>query len=106
MPAKAGELNIAEGGMNASVWIRKFVVLVPPYLIVYDSSSDGVERDIISLTGAELAYTEALDPVPMVRAARSGSRAAIGLPQALTIPRPLCQLTIGRAAAARNRTSF
>ena len=66
-PSITGELNIAEVGFKSSVWVKKFVILCQPYLIIYDSNTDNTERDIIALARAEIAYDEALDPTLTVR---------------------------------------
>jgi len=62
----AGDLNFGEEG--SSYWVRKFVVLSTPYMLVYDSHSDDTVRDVICLTGASVNYPEALNKTAVVRA--------------------------------------
>ena len=64
------------------MFIKKYVMLCQPYLIIYDSNTDSTERDIIALNRAEIAYDEALTPGVPVRDGRDGRarRASIRLP--------------------------
>jgi hypothetical protein len=61
-PSVTGELNIAEVDAASSVWVRKYVALCYPYLLIYDTAADPTERDLIALTDIDISYDDELGP--------------------------------------------
>uniref|UniRef100_A0A8C6TS66 plus-end-directed kinesin ATPase n=1 Tax=Neogobius melanostomus TaxID=47308 RepID=A0A8C6TS66_9GOBI len=54
--SKKGFLNFLEPHTNG--WIKRFVVVRRPYVYIYNSDRDGVERAILNLSSAQVEYSE------------------------------------------------
>ncbi|KAK7888798.1 hypothetical protein WMY93_024358 [Mugilogobius chulae] len=54
--SKKGYLNFLEPNTNG--WIKRFVVVRRPYVYIYNSDRDGVERAILNLSSAQVEYSE------------------------------------------------
>uniref|UniRef100_A0AAV2L1K9 plus-end-directed kinesin ATPase n=1 Tax=Knipowitschia caucasica TaxID=637954 RepID=A0AAV2L1K9_KNICA len=54
--SKKGYLNFLEPHTNG--WIKRFVVVRRPYVYIYNSDRDGVERAILNLSSAQVEYSE------------------------------------------------
>lgn len=54
--SKKGYLHFLEP--HTSGWVRRFVVVRRPYVYLYRSERDSVERAIINLSSAKVEYSE------------------------------------------------
>lgn len=54
--SKKGYLNFLEPHTNG--WVKRYVVVRRPYVYIYNSERDGVERAILNLSSAQVEYSE------------------------------------------------
>ncbi|XP_052270651.1 kinesin-like protein unc-104 isoform X2 [Dreissena polymorpha] len=54
--ARKGYLNFLDEKSNG--WVRKFVVVRRPFVFIYNSERDPMERGVINLTTAQIEYSE------------------------------------------------
>lgn len=54
--SKKGYLHFLEPNTNG--WVKRFVVVRRPYVYIYNSERDAVERAILNLSSAQVEYSE------------------------------------------------
>lgn len=54
--SKKGYLHFLEPHTNG--WVKRFVVVRRPYVYIYNSDKDAVERAILNLSKAQVEYSE------------------------------------------------
>lgn len=54
--SKKGFLNFMEPRSNT--WVKHFVVVRRPYVFIYNSDKDPVERGVLNLSTAQVEYSE------------------------------------------------
>lgn len=69
--SKKGYLHFLEPHTNG--WVKRFVVVRRPYVYIYNSDKDSVERAILNLSKAQVEYSEDQQAMLKVGAAPAGS---------------------------------
>ena len=54
--SKKGYLNFLDD--KSAGWIKKFVTVRRPYVFIYNSDRDPLERSLINLSAAQIVYNE------------------------------------------------
>uniref|UniRef100_A0AAZ1XLX8 PH domain-containing protein n=1 Tax=Oreochromis aureus TaxID=47969 RepID=A0AAZ1XLX8_OREAU len=54
--SKKGKLSFTEPRSNS--WVKHFVVVRQPYVFIYNSDKDAVERGVLNLSTAQVEYSE------------------------------------------------
>lgn len=76
MVSKKGYLHFKEP--LASNWAKHFVVVRRPYVFIYNSDKDPVERGIINLSTAQVEYSEDQQAMLKVQPPQRGRRGPAG----------------------------
>lgn len=68
--SKKGYIHFLEPHTNG--WVKRYVVVRRPYVYIYNSERDTVERAILNLSSAQVEYSE--DQQAMLKVGDSGQK--------------------------------
>lgn len=91
MVSKKGYLHFKEP--LSSSWAKHFVVVRRPYVFIYNSDKDPVERGIINLSTAQVEYSEDQQAMVKVSPARPACTAACAAHACVSVPGALAALS-------------
>lgn len=74
--SKKGYLHFLEPHTNG--WVKRYVVVRRPYVYIYNTEKDSMERAIINLSTAQVEYSE--DQQAMLKVSQSPKRAHLEFP--------------------------